>query len=329
MKVKNFFKLPIVVILVLLLALPAISAAGEKKYELVTVVKLIGIPWFNRMEEGVKKAANDLDVNAYLIGPPTADVAQQVRMVEDMVAKGVDAICVVPTDAKALEPTFRKAKSKGILVFTNESPYQKGADWDIECFEDAVYAHRVVDAVVEQVGDEGGYVSLVGGLTVPMHNLWADLATEYIKKKYPKLREVTSRLPTAESIEDSYKGVLEVIKAHPDLKVIFGWGSLGPPGAAQAIREKGLQGKIAISGATIPSQVASYFKDGTLRKTFVWDPINTGYAYTYLEKKVLDGEKIIEGMEIPGVGPILSIKGKIITIDNLIAITADNVEKLF
>ena len=47
------------------------------------VVKVAGIPWFSRLEEGVKQAAKDFGVNAYMVGPTTADPAPQVQMVED------------------------------------------------------------------------------------------------------------------------------------------------------------------------------------------------------------------------------------------------------
>ncbi|NTW43821.1 MAG: substrate-binding domain-containing protein, partial [Anaerolineaceae bacterium] len=70
---------------------------------IAVVVKITGIPWFNTVETGVKKAAAELGVNAYQTGPAQADPAAQVKIVEDLVAKGVDAIAVVPNDAKALE----------------------------------------------------------------------------------------------------------------------------------------------------------------------------------------------------------------------------------
>jgi len=111
--------------LLLLLALPAFAGATKEdkgELEIATVVKIVGIPWFNRLEEGVKQAAKDLGVNAYMLGPADADPAQQVKIVEDLISKGVDAICVVPNDAKALEPAFAKAAEKGIIVLTHESP---------------------------------------------------------------------------------------------------------------------------------------------------------------------------------------------------------------
>ncbi len=38
--------------------------AQDKKYNIVTVVKISGIQWFNRMEEGVEKFAADIVNNA-------------------------------------------------------------------------------------------------------------------------------------------------------------------------------------------------------------------------------------------------------------------------
>ncbi|HIP91886.1 MAG TPA: autoinducer 2 ABC transporter substrate-binding protein, partial [Thermotoga sp.] len=86
-------------VLIISILLVSMITLGAKKYEIAVVVKIAGIPWFNRMAEGVAQAAKELGVNAYLIGPATADPAPQVQMVGDLVTRGVDAICVVPNDA--------------------------------------------------------------------------------------------------------------------------------------------------------------------------------------------------------------------------------------
>jgi simple sugar transport system substrate-binding protein len=78
--------------------------------EIAVVVKIGGIPWFNAMEKGMQKAGKENDYNAYMVGPTTADPAQQVRAVEDLIAKKVKLIAVVPNDAKALEPVFERTK---------------------------------------------------------------------------------------------------------------------------------------------------------------------------------------------------------------------------
>ena len=57
---------------------------------------------------------------------------QQVRAVEDLIARKVDVIAVVPNDAVALEPVFKRAQEAGIKVLTHESPDQKFNDWNVE-----------------------------------------------------------------------------------------------------------------------------------------------------------------------------------------------------
>ena len=52
-------------------------------------------------------------MKASMVGPTTADPAQQVRAVEDLIAKKVSAIGVVPNDAKALEPVLSGRRRRG------------------------------------------------------------------------------------------------------------------------------------------------------------------------------------------------------------------------
>ncbi len=49
-------------------------------------------------------------VDAVMIGPTSADPSLQVRAIEDLIAKKVDVIGVVPNDEKALEPVLAKAR---------------------------------------------------------------------------------------------------------------------------------------------------------------------------------------------------------------------------
>jgi len=319
-------RLTILAALLAFIALPALSAVAEgKKYEIVTVVKITGIPWFNRMESGVQKAAKELGVNAYQVGPADADPAQQVRMVEDLISKGVDAICVTPNDATALEPVFERARKQGIVIITHESPDQKGKDYDIELIDNVKFAQHSWDTLVKYMGNKGEYAIFVGSLTVPLHNLWADEGLKYAKAKYPGLKLVTDRIPCGEDQELSKQKTMELIKAYPKLKGIIGFGSLGPTGAAQALKEKGLTKQVSVVGNVIPGQGAPYLKEGSLKQGILWDPADAGYSMTWIAKQLLDKKKLSDGMKIPGVGKV-AISGDVIKADAAIDITAANAD---
>ncbi len=307
-------------------AAPAAPAAAEP-FEIAVVVKITGIPWFNVVETGVNRAASELGVNAYQTGPAQADPAQQVKIVEDLVAKGVDAIAVVPNDAKALEPVFQKAKEKGIIVITHESPDQVGTDYDFELIDNVKFGQHAWDQLVEHMGDTGEYAIFVGGLTVPLHNFWADTGIAYAKEKYPNLTLVTERIPCGEDQELARQKTLELIKAYPNLKGIVGFGSLGPIGAAQALKEKGLTDKIAVVGTVIPSQAAPYLKEGSMKEGILWNPADAGYGMVWLAKYLLEGNKIASGTEIPGLGAV-TVDGTVIKLDAILDITPENAESL-
>jgi simple sugar transport system substrate-binding protein len=272
--------------------------------EVVTVVKIGGIPWFNAMEQGIKKAGEELGVNASMIGPTQADAAQQVRAVEDLIARKVDVIAVVPNDAAALEPVFQRAQDAGIKVVTHESPDQKFNDWNIELTTVEGFGEQHMEALAKAMGGKGKYIVYVGSLTVPLHNKWADAAIAYQKEKYPEMQAVGDRFGVAESLDDSYRTALDQMRAVPDLGGILAFGSQGPIGAARAVEERGKEVDIAVVGPFSPGQGAKYIKSGAIREGFIWNPSLAGEAIVYVGNMLAKGEEPKDGMEIPGLGPV-------------------------
>jgi simple sugar transport system substrate-binding protein len=300
---------------------------AEEQPEIAVVVKISGIPWFNRMQAGVEEAGGQLNVNAYQQGPSNAEAAPQVQIVEDLISRGVDAIAVVPNDADALQPAFERARRQGIVVLTHESPFNTtGVDYDVETIDQEQYARNAVDEFVADLEEEGdrdqyseenpaGLVHLVGSLTVPLHNFWADTANEYIEENYPFIEILTERLPVAESVDESRSGVLDLITTYgDDLRGVIGWGSLGPIGASQAVRQRNMQEELYVGGAAIPSTVAQYLEDDSADYIQLWDPRDAGFAMVYIASQMVRGNEIEEGQEIPGLGPI-SIDDKVISVN--------------
>ena len=134
----------------LLLGAALISAPLQAAEKVVVIIsKVDGMPWFNRMGEGVVEAGKAFGVNASQVGPSSTDI--------------------VPNDANVLEPVFKKARDAGIVVLTNESPGQPSANWDIEIIDNEKFAAEYVEHMAKRMGGKGGYVIYVGSLTVPQH----------------------------------------------------------------------------------------------------------------------------------------------------------------
>jgi simple sugar transport system substrate-binding protein len=280
----------------------AIISGHAADSEVPIVVKIAGIPWFTAMEKGIKESAKDTGLNAYMVGPTTADPAQQVRLVEDLVAKKVKVIAVVPNDAKALEPVFKRAQAAGIQVITHESPAQEGNSWDIEMIDNKQFGELYMQNLAKYMGEEGEYMVVVGGLTVPLHNAWADAAIAYQKEHYPKMKLVADRFGVGESLDDTKRITHDMILAHPNLKGALIYGSSGVVGAAQAVKEAGKKDQIAVIGTCSPSQARKYIMEGIIRESYIWNPTEAGKAIVNLAKLMIDGTPIVDGMDFPGLG---------------------------
>ncbi|MCW8197570.1 autoinducer 2 ABC transporter substrate-binding protein [Verminephrobacter aporrectodeae subsp. tuberculatae] len=277
-------------------------AAAE---DVSVVVKIGGIPWFNAMEQGIRKAGSELGVQAGMIGPTEADAAQQVRAVEDLIARKSKVIAVVPNDAKALEPVFKRARDAGIKIITHESPEQKGADWNIELTTVAGFGERHMESLAKAMAGQGKYAVFVGSLTVPLHNAWADAAIAHQKKNFPKIQLVADRFGVAENLDESHRTAQDLMRAHPDLKGFLAFGSQGPIGAGRAVLEAGKTDKVAVVGPFSPGQGAKLVKAGAIREGFIWNPSLAGEVIVRVGKLLMDGQEPSNGMEIQGLGKVL------------------------
>ncbi|MBM7069414.1 substrate-binding domain-containing protein [Actibacterium sp. 188UL27-1] len=305
----------------------AASAAAETKMGIV--VKIGGIPWFNAMEEGIKERAAELGVSAEMIGPTSADPALQVRAIEDLIAKGVDVIGVVPNDEAALEPVLKKAMDAGIKVLAHEGPGLTNVDWNFELASADGFGEAHAELLCEKAEKPGSYAVYVGSLTVPLHNAWADAAIAWMGDNCTDLKLVGDRYGVAESVDDSRSTALDVMAANDDLRGFLAFGSQGPIGAGRAIEERRLGGKVHVMGPFSPGQGRQLLKDDIISGGFMWNPAEAGRVFVSLGQMLVDGAEITDGTEIPGLGVVSpDADSRNIITDNLLSINKTTVDEL-
>ena len=324
---SSFLKSWAVGVIAVLLSVTNIGAS--EKPQMGIVVKIGGIPWFNAMETGIEAQGKALGVDAWMVGPTSADPALQVRAIEDLIAKGVDVIGVVPNDEAALEPVLAKAKNAGIKVVSHEGPGLKNVDWNFELASAEGFGETHAELLAQKMGGKGKYAVFVGSLTVPLHNAWADAANAYIAEKYPEMELVGKRYGVAENVDDSRKTALDLLSAHPDLKGFLAFGSQGPIGAGRAVEGRRKIGEVFVLGPFSPGQGRKLVKAGAISGGFMWNPEEAGRVFVTIGDMLVKGEAFKDGMDIPGLGTIYPDKeNHDIIVNNLIPINAETVDKL-
>lgn len=301
------------------------NADGDQK-RIVLMPKLVGIPYFNATEVGANRAAEDFGFELIYAGPTEADATQQAKMLEDFIAQGVDAIAVAPNDPLGITPTLKKAVDAGIAVM----------DWDTAAERDVVAyslaqvdpkeeAEHVWSTVFEQMGGEGDYAILTGGLEAANLNERIAIGEALREEKYPNVHLVTDPIPTNESQQEAYQKTLDLMKAYPDIKGIICMSSPTIPGAGQAIQELGLQDEVFVMGHGMPTDSAPYLADGSADIAVLWNVEDLGYVAAYLAYCAATGQEITDGMEIPNFGAIrVEEDGKGIIMGPPLDITAEN-----
>lgn len=271
------------------IALTAMTgSAFADDYKIAVVPKMTNIGWFQRMEEGVNEY-NEANGTEYIYRG-SAEGADQAGIVEQMLAEDWDAICVVPFDSESLAPVLEKAREQGIVVITHEAASMdpKYFDYDIEAFVNADYGKHFAEAISEFTGGEGKYIQFVGSLNSVSHNEWCDAADEYFAAETSM--EKIGRYETGDDTTSSYNQTKELLQANPDIAAIEGSASTDVVGAAQAVDELGLGGKVAVIGTSMTSLASSYVDKGVIQTFSVWDPAKAGQAMIELAKYVLDNE---------------------------------------
>ncbi len=304
-------------LIVIVLFVLAFSPMVLAKYKIAFVPKLIGIPYFNAMEEGGKKAAQDLDVEFIYTGPVTADVAKQIEIVDNLITQGVDAIAVAPNDPAAITPVLKKAKEKGIVVMTSDTD---GAE-DIrdvfvnQALQDEI-GYTVMDELAKAMNEEGEFAIVSCGPTAWNLNTWILYELQRLAN-YPKMKLVTIRY-AEEDVQMAINVMLDLINAFPNLKGVIGQCSTSAPGVAEAIEQAGKSGQIVATGLSVPSMMAKYVKSGTVKSFVLWNPVDLGYLTVWAAKYLLDGNQFEDGKEYEVSG--ISTKPRYIAKDRMLVL---------
>jgi simple sugar transport system substrate-binding protein len=305
-------RLAIALTAVALVAGAVAVAQAATDQTIVTVVKVTGINWFNRMDEGVKEfGQQNPNIHVYQTGPGSADAAQQLKIIEDLIAKKVTAIAVVPFDPPTLEPALRKAMDRGIKVVTHEADNEKNTMVDIEAFDNTAYGAGLNERLAKCMGDQGKWAVLVGSLGSRSQVQWADGGIENAKKKYPKMDLVEPKLETNNDGEQAYKVAQEVLRKHPDLNGFQGSSSLDVIGIGRAVEEAGKVGKICVYGTGLPTEAGKFLESGAINGIAFWDPKIAGEAMNKIALLLINGKTVTDGQDLglPGYNKVTVSKG--------------------
>src|SRR5581483_11038092 len=87
-----------------------------------------GNPCCAAVQAGAEAKGKELGVNVVVVAPPEeSDIQGQINLVEDQLAKKIDALAIAPTDPNALKPVVDEAIKQGVgVVFIDTKGINEG-----------------------------------------------------------------------------------------------------------------------------------------------------------------------------------------------------------
>ena len=221
-------------VLTLMLVL-SVAAFAEKAGEGITigvVYKQSGNAYFQAGVTGFEKAAEELGFEFMHDGPDDGSSDGQIRIIENYIAQGVDALCISANDPAALVDVCNEAREAGIKVISWDAKVDaEGRDLDVEPASAKVIGVTMLDSIVNSIGGEGQIAIVSAMATAPNQNLWIAFIEEALNsgdEKYAGI-EYVGTVYGDDEYTKSFNETQALLDKYPDLKGIITPTTVGGP----------------------------------------------------------------------------------------------------
>jgi len=266
------------------------------------------------MEKGAREAAEILGVNLIVQGAERdLDVEKQMQIMENLIQRKVDAICLVPAGSREIIPAIVKANNAGIPVLNIDNRLDmdalKEAGGKVEIFigSDNYQGGLVMGEYLIQKLNGKGKIAVLEG--VPGQESSIQRLRGFVKalESAPDLEIVSSQTANWE-MSQGYDVFQNILQAHPEIEALFSGNDNMALGAIEAISAAGKTGDIMVMGFDAIDDAKEAIKNGTMEASIAQSPRLMGKLAIEYAIKFMGGEKI--PMEIP-------VKIKLVTRETL------------
>ncbi len=255
--------------------------------------------------KGTEKANGELpDVSVEFRIPPDGTAAEQKRIVDDLLAKGIDGIAISPVDPNNQTPLINET-ARQALVFTQDSDAPQ-SDRAAYVGTDNVAAGRQAGTLIKEALPDGGKIMVFVGKKDARN----------AQERYQGIREtlqgskveiIDVRTDDADRVR-AKSNVADTLVKYPDIKGLVGLWSYNGPAIINALKEAGKLNQVKVVCFDEEDETLAGVKAGTIFATVVQQPFEFGYQAIKMMAAVLNGDKSLIPANKQIIVPTLVIK---------------------
>jgi ribose transport system substrate-binding protein len=241
-----------------------------------------------------------------------ADTPQkQVSDVEDLMAKGVQALVVLAYDSSTLTPTIKKAKEKGIYIVSVDRGLTEPVQ-DVYIAGDNPGLGKVsADYMGKAMGGKGNLV-ILEGIPCEINTQRVQAFNNVMKAKFPGIKILDSQ-PANWSTDKGYEVMQNYLQKYPQIDAVWAQDDDILVGVLKAYKESGRKDiKLMIGGAGSKQMIKAVMDgDAMITADVTYPP---AMIYPAINLAVLG----VRGKNLPGFTPMKNIPSTIIIAAELI-----------
>ena len=266
------------------------APAGDGKQLKIAFVTNNASDFWTIARKGTEKADADLaNVTVEFKMPAEGTAADQRRVVDDLLAAGVDGIAISPVDP-ANQTAYLNEVAAKVPIVTQDSD---APDSNRLCYigTDNVAAGRMAGEEVKAALPNGGKIVLFVGKKD------AQNAKERIQGieealKGTKIEILDVRTDDTDRAK-AKANVADALVKYPDVAGMVGIWSYNGPAILNAVKEAGKVGKVKIIAFDEEDETLAGVKDGSISATIVQQPYEFGLQSIEMLAKVAGGDKSV------------------------------------
>ena len=256
----------------------SLSSCGRESRRVIGVVpKSQAHVFWMAVHAGALTAANRSGFEVYWNAPSTeTDYARQVEILDDMINRRVEAILLAPSDSEALVPAINRVNEAGIPLTIFDSSANTENYLSFVATDN--YGGGVLGArrMAKILGGKGR-VAMIGVTAGSASTLDREEGfRETLAREFPDLNLVAFQYGMSDRAR-SLAVAADILTAHPDLNGIFASNESGTIGAAQAVKSRGVAGKLKIIGFDTSPSLVEDLRTGIIDSLILQDPFKMGY----------------------------------------------------
>lgn len=275
----------------------------EGKPTVAIVLKTLNNPFFIDIQLGAEEVAKKHNVNLLVqAAEREIDVEKQMQVIENLIQRKVDVICLAAAGSKEIIPAIVKANKAGIFVIAIDTrvdeKFLKQSGGQISAFigSDNFEGGRIAgEFIAEQLNSSGNIAILEG---VPGHETGDARLTGFHSaiRNYQGIKVLASQTANFER-DQGFNVFQNILQANPNIEAVFACNDMMALGAIEAISAAGKTGEIIVVGFDAIQDSRKAIIEGTMAGSIAQYPKEMGRAAIEYALIAINGESIPK--EIP------------------------------